>query len=748
MSDSVLAPLNIQLDDFIQHWPDGLIGVDHQGVIRLFSKNAEKILGWRANQIIGHNAHQVLCAQSADTIHTLENCPLHTTIDHEETEEAQDNWWVCQDGQYTQVDYRRIFQSDHKDNLHYLISFHDCVGRRYTEAELQRLSQFPEQTPSPVVEFDSEGQIQYANPTMTDLMVSLGFDENGHPACLPSNYPELLEACLEEEQTILDIQVNEHDRWFNWAFHPDIENQKVKGFGVEFTSQKIAEIGFQNAHQQALDATQAKSEFLANMSHEIRTPMNGVLGMITLALDTELDDEQINYLKVAHESGDTLLALLNDILDLSKVEAGRVDLEEIPMNVMRSMEDIAQLLSEKPYSNNVELVVANDPHIPYTVISDPTRFRQIITNLLSNAIKFTREGHIRLHCGIEEEQDEQLTLKISVTDTGIGIPDSSQQKVFESFSQADGSTTRQYGGTGLGLTLCKKFCELMGGDIGVVSEEGVGSTFWFKIAVKRDPDCQNYTTAKQDLSLLICTSTPNQAFFAAYLPWFTEKFTFCDADELPEAIPAQQYDLIIADVMLDKVEQTLIDSKTKIPTLALITPSQKKQPFKEKFTDALSKPLRYENLIHAINVCTAPKDESAEKIAAKVTIEDNKNIKILLVEDNKVNQMVAKGMLKKLGLTADIANNGQEAIDILQSSPNYDVVLMDCQMPVMDGYKATAAIREQQSPASRTPIIAMTANALESDRQICLDAGMDDYIAKPFKPPILKETLKKWISLA
>jgi len=737
--------LDVPMDHFFDHWPDGLIGLDDKGRIRFINRKTENMLGWSADNILGKFAHDVLCAQSADTIHQAQHCPIHQPIEDNNAAEIQDTWWVREDGHYLQVDLRRICLCHDPDTIQCILSFHDCVGRRYTEAELQRLAQYPEQTPAPVIEFDHEGQIQYANPVMTDLMVDLGFDDEGQPNVLPNAFADLLAACLDEEKTIHDIQVEEQGRWFNWAFHPDAQNQRIKGFGVEFTSQKIAEIGFQEAHQQALDATQAKSEFLANMSHEIRTPMNGVLGMLSLALDTDLTEEQQHYLSVAHQSGDTLLALLNDILDLSKVEAGRVDLESIPLSIIQCIEDIAELLSEAPYTKGVELITCVSSKVPSTVMGDPTRFRQIITNLLSNAIKFTSQGRVVIRASITDQTEQSLTLLVEVEDSGIGIPEDAQDKVFDSFSQADGSTTREYGGTGLGLTLCKNFTQLMGGDIGVRSVPGQGSTFWFTAQLGKDTEAKPHPKVDATLHILVCTNEANQMFFQHYLSSIDQTVIFCTPEALQTAAHKNVH-VVIADVSLDGVEATLNKHVITQPIIVLLNPSQRKQIYQETYAAVLSKPLRLPSLTHALNIITG--HAKVTKIAPKVQVAIQTNIKILLVEDNKVNQMVAQGMLKKLGLKADIANNGAEALSMLDADPHYDIILMDCQMPVMDGYKATGLIRERNLSGKHIPIIAMTANALESDRQTCLEAGMDDYIAKPFKPPTLKTTLQKWIALS
>jgi two-component system, sensor histidine kinase and response regulator len=740
-------------------WPDGLIGLNNQGQIQVSNPKAQILLDWQPEDNIGKSAHDVLCMQTPNSEHTKQQCPLHYPVDDELEPELEDALWLKKDGHALQVDYRHIFLTDNDNSINTVLSFQDCTDRQYSKAAVERLAEFPEQTPSPVIEVDGNGQIQYANPVMTELMVNVGFSDQGIANVLPQNLQELVNTCLLEQKVIIGIEVNSNHRWFSWAFYPDSMVDKVKCFGTEFTPQKLAEMGFQYAHQQALQATRAKSEFLANMSHEIRTPMNGVLGMLSLALDTDLNEEQKQYLTVAYQSGDTLLALLNDILDLSKVESGKVEFESIPFSPLTAVEDVLELMSKPAYSKGLELITYCDESVPSSILGDPTKFRQIITNLVSNATKFTTEGQIFVAMFAEPIEKEHIKLWIDVTDSGIGIPESSLDKIFETFSQADGSTTRRFGGTGLGLCLCKKIIELLGGELSVTSTVEVGSTFSFSIVLKKDPEPPPAPPilSIQDLNMLVCTNKPNEKFFREFLPDMTTQSNFCAANELykttHEINKSTKLDAIIADTSFDGIQEDLdkireSEHLKNISIIALIAPGTSKKTYQEKYQNVISKPLRKNRFISAVNrlhdktikkadVVTEVKQESAKTTT----------INILLVEDNRINQMVALGMLKKLGLKADIANNGKEAVDILLKNPNYNLVLMDCQMPVMDGYEATRLIRKFDKESKDTTIIAMTANALKQDKQTCLDAGMNDYIAKPFKPPELKEVLKRWITL-
>jgi len=402
-------------------------------------------------------------------------------------------------------------------------------------------------------------------------------------------------------------------------------NQSLKG---EIEHSKLIEAELKEARDRAENMSQAKGEFLANMSHEIRTPMNGVIGTLQLLEDTGLSDEQKDFVQTAHKSAEALLAILNDILDLSKIEAGKLQFENIAFNLRQIISDIVILHSLKAEQQGVELRQTIDEKLPAYIMGDPTRMRQVIVNLVSNALKFTREGEVAIAVEVLSADSQSVQLKISVTDTGIGIPAEAQENLFKAFTQADGSTTRKYGGTGLGLAIVSQLVEMMQGELGVESEEGRGSSFWF---------------------------------IASF------------------AIAEQQ------------------------------------------------------------------EEKSSEKTVAQTALAID--ARILLVEDNPINQMVASKMLEKFGLKPELANNGVEALDKLQQQ-DFDLVLMDCQMPEMDGFEATKEVRRQNlttADGSPLPIVAMTANVMSGDRERCLDVGMDDYIGKPVKRDKLEEVLRKWL---
>jgi len=397
----------------------------------------------------------------------------------------------------------------------------------------------------------------------------------------------------------------------------------------EIESRKRIEKELKAAKEIAETASKTKSEFLANMSHEIRTPMNGVLGTLQLLKDSELSESQREYVSIAYNSGESLLAILNDILDFSKIEAGKMTLESIPFSLEQTINELIILLKSKAEERNVKLVSEIDNKVAKVIKGDSVRIRQILTNLMTNAIKFTENGEVKIKLTVLDINDASIRVKLEVIDTGIGIPEEAQRKLFNSFTQADGSTTRKYGGTGLGLAIVRQLVTMMHGRLGVESKPDEGSCFWVELAfeILEQETIENEVEQKQD-----------------------------------------------SDIVLKG--------------------------------------------------------------------------RILLVEDNPVNQVVAKKMLEKIGLEYELANNGKEALEYLATDKEFKLVLMDCQMPVMDGYEATTEIRNQEKNSTSThlTVIAMTANAMEGDKEQCLTAGMDDYIAKPVKLADLRAVLGKWLN--
>ena len=686
-------------------------------------------------------------------------------------------------------------------NVTTLMTLRDISRECELETDRDRLATVADESPYPIVEIDRHGNILYVNPTMVEVLCRFGYDPTGKPDILPDNLPSLVATCLMEGRTLRSQEVVKGDACYSWTLCPVPSNQLVRAYGVDLgevhaahralnaTADHLRESNRQldQALQQAQAAARAKSAFLAMITHELRTPMNGVIGMASLLLDTPLTEEQRSFTQTIQQCGEAQLSLINDVLECSKIEAGKLELETLDFHLRTTVEDVLSQFAERAQRKGLEITGLVHAAVPNALRGDPGRLRQVLTNFVGNAVKFTERGEVTLQAFLESDTPDGVTIKFEVTDSGIGISEEVQGRLFQAFTQADSSTTRKYGGTGLGLAISKQLVELMGGSVGLRSRPGEGTTFWCTATFQKQPVCSPAIVPSAELSgrriLIVDDNESNRTILHHLVSgWGMQDRQAKNAAEAMQmleeaAAKGEPYDAAVLDMLMPDKDGLQLAQDIKahpqgagvrlIVLTSLIQPGHAERARRAGFTAYLTKPVRHDQLQGCLRVvfgsqrpaatmspATGKGQTIAPTLITRHTLaEQSPRPRILVAEDNMVNQKLAVRMLDRLGYQPDVVSNGQEALAAFQRE-SYAAIVMDCQMPTMDGYEATRLIRAQEetpdSSRSRAhiPIIALTANAMPGDRERCKAAGMDDYLTKPVKTDDLGLILQRWAPLA
>ncbi|MGZ8405836.1 MAG: response regulator [Nitrospira sp.] len=693
-----------------------------------------------------------------------------------------------------------------------ILSIRDVSHELELEQDCIRLAAIAEESPLPMIELDRNLSLLYANPAMISLLSRYGYNLEGFPNVAPGNLPDIVRRCLTAGYVIHDEAVVLPEASFSWTFCPVPTHGVVRGYASDMTNvhktQQALQLSTDELRQnnrrldQALDeakeSARVKTAFLATVSHELRTPMNGVIGMTSLLMETSLTSEQQSYAETIRQCGQALLQLINDVLECSKIEAGKLELEWLDFNLRTTVEQVLAQFAERAETKGLELTGLVHAAVPTGLKGDPGRLRQILTNLVANAVKFTDKGDVTLQAYLEEDLLDTTVIRFEVTDSGIGINPNTQDKLFRPFVQADSSTTRKYGGTGLGLSISKQLVELMGGQIGVRSTEGQGSTFWCTARLQKQVNSPRAILPTGDLTgrrVLIVDDNESNRLILHHLVsgWGMVDDLAEDAKSaLHRIAEATQrgipYDLAILDVIMPGKDGLQLARELQshpaatgirlVVMTSILQRGHAEQARQAGVMGYLPKPVRHDELRDCLRtVLGLPESQKSQPaqtlsvvpqlVTRHMVAENVQHRRILIVEDNIVNQKLAVRMMEKLGYQPDVVENGQEALTALAKG-DYAAILMDCQMPIMDGFETTQCIRKGEAAVAlhdspdgspnrsdtslqstpHIPIIAVTANAMQGDRERCLATGMDDYLAKPIKLDELRNTLARWISTA
>ena len=808
------------LTDILDSMPFGVVILNSDYLIEAVNREGARLLGRRQVALFGQSYPSIWSAvtesDSAIMMHQLhtvaasqEPLPYAMARIRHGTSDAIPVQWTCQ----------TIPREGRPGRFNLTIHLRDLSQEVELQEDRDRLAAMAEESPSPIIELDCHGHMLYTNPVMTSWLSRLGYRSTGLPSILPEELLQIITQCLQSGEIAQGREVVLPQASFTWTFCPITTHRVVRGYAIDMTrfhesqrelihtAEQLQQTNRQldEALTTAQESARTKSAFLAMMSHELRTPMNGVIGMTSLLMETTLSAEQRTYAETINQCGESLLHIINDVLECSKIEAGKLELERLDFNLRTTVESVLTQFAQRAEMKGLELAGLVHAMVPTALHGDPGRLRQVLTNLVGNALKFTEQGAVTLQAYLEQDLPNTAIIRFEVTDTGIGIAPDIQAKLFMPFTQGDSSMTRKYGGTGLGLMISKQLIELMGGQIGVTSVPGHGSTFWCTAHFMKQASAPLAILPSKDLQgrrvLIVDDRESNRTILRHLVTgWGMNADVASNAEEaLSQIREASQcsmpYDLAIVDAVMPSKDGLQLTHEichdpagSDVRIIMLTSLLQRNHCELAQRAGAIGcclKPVCHDQLLECLRTTLATTRTTERKqqehlasglpplIAKEPLDEIPSKPRVLIVEDNIINQKVAIRMVDKLGYQSTAVGNGQEAIHAL-AKQNYALILMDCQMPIMDGFEATRRIREAETlqtsasqhqaladntslqltndqlqmpvPPPHIPIIALTANAMQGDRTHCLEIGMDDYLAKPIQLGALRDTLQRWIT--